>query len=247
MSQPTKGAGMDEQTREMKPANGDRPAQAKPCIHTLETGKHEWNCFHWVHQAYAPFSYPQCPTCGWIDLDLMVKEAGLVRAEQAREEAVPAPRAYPDCHPVCREGWDQTFGASEAAPRASAEAFTVEHLKIGIQAAFDTWKRGLPETAFSHADGIRFLRLVDSALHASGLLAQPAHAETPEGIRALIAKRIGLLTNAASTKRTHAEGWKKQTDEHSRYMADSLQWRADEYDEEIEWLRELERLLDGGK
>jgi len=50
-----------------------------PCIHTLETGKHEPLGLHWVHQANAPFSYPQCPTCGWIDLELMMKDAGLVR------------------------------------------------------------------------------------------------------------------------------------------------------------------------
>jgi len=65
----------------------DQAVQEKPCIHTIGTGKHEWNCFHWVHQAHAPFSYPQCPTCGWIDLDLMVKEAGLIQSKPTGEAA----------------------------------------------------------------------------------------------------------------------------------------------------------------
>lgn len=77
-----------EERKAMTEQTPDAPAQDKPCIHTLETGKHEWNCFHWVHQAHAPFSYPQCPSCGWIDLDLMVKEAGLVKVAPGTYERI---------------------------------------------------------------------------------------------------------------------------------------------------------------
>jgi hypothetical protein len=59
-------------------------AKANECIHTRETGRHEPLGLHWVHQANAPFWYPQCPTCGWIDLELMMKEAGLVLMKDAK-------------------------------------------------------------------------------------------------------------------------------------------------------------------
>jgi hypothetical protein len=50
--------------------------QEKPCIHTWETGKHEWNTLHWKHQASENLFYwiPTCPSCGWIDTLGMVRE-----------------------------------------------------------------------------------------------------------------------------------------------------------------------------
>jgi hypothetical protein len=51
--------------------------QDPPCVHTLATGKHEWNCLHSKHQANDPIWIPYCPTCGWIDTRKMLREIGL--------------------------------------------------------------------------------------------------------------------------------------------------------------------------
>jgi hypothetical protein len=52
----------------------ERQVKANPCIHTVETGKHEWNTLHSVHQANDRYWFRQCPTCGWIDTEDFARE-----------------------------------------------------------------------------------------------------------------------------------------------------------------------------
>lgn len=46
----------------------------KPCIYTLETGKHEFTGLTWKHQANDLFWIPYCPSCRWIDTKRMIRE-----------------------------------------------------------------------------------------------------------------------------------------------------------------------------
>lgn len=69
----------------MSETPNDQACQEPPCIHTVATGKHEWNTLHSVHQANDKHWFRQCPTCGWIDTEDLVKEAAdkAFRAGQA--------------------------------------------------------------------------------------------------------------------------------------------------------------------
>lgn len=49
-------------------------SQTPKCIHTFETGKHERNTLHSVHQANDRYWFRQCPTCGWIDTEDFARE-----------------------------------------------------------------------------------------------------------------------------------------------------------------------------
>lgn len=44
--------------------------------------------------------------------------------------------------------------------------------RIAVEAAFDSWRRTLPDSAFSHSDGLRFYGLLDMVFGASALDAQ---------------------------------------------------------------------------
>jgi hypothetical protein len=63
----------------------DDARQVPPCIHTVATGKHEWNTLHSVHQANDPYWFQQCPTCGWIDTAELVEQGRALGLQQERE------------------------------------------------------------------------------------------------------------------------------------------------------------------
>ena len=54
-----------------------QPCKSSPCIHTLETGKHEYNCLTWQHYPNAPVFIPFCSTCGWVDVSRIFNELSL--------------------------------------------------------------------------------------------------------------------------------------------------------------------------
>ena len=63
------------------------PCQALPCIHTVETGKHEWNGLHSIHQAHDRFWFKRCPTCGWIDTEDFAAEVERATIERCAQIA----------------------------------------------------------------------------------------------------------------------------------------------------------------
>jgi len=54
--------------------------QAPPCIHIVSTGKHEWNCISWRHQAGDPrgLFIAHCETCGWVDMSRTIRSMPFV-------------------------------------------------------------------------------------------------------------------------------------------------------------------------
>jgi hypothetical protein len=59
--------------------NNQGETQEIPCIYTLETGKHEWNCLTWLRQSNGEIWIPKCPSCGWIDEKRMMKDLKLLQ------------------------------------------------------------------------------------------------------------------------------------------------------------------------
>ena len=59
------------------PNGGGQVASELPCVHTHETGKHEYSSLHWNHRKGYLLSVPLCPSCGWIDTERMIREISL--------------------------------------------------------------------------------------------------------------------------------------------------------------------------
>jgi len=49
-------------------------SQEPPCIHTVATGKHEYNVIAYQHFPGARIWIPHCQTCGWVDTEAIIKK-----------------------------------------------------------------------------------------------------------------------------------------------------------------------------
>jgi len=52
--------------------------QTPPCIHTVETGKHEWYTLHSTGSKCG-IGYDFCPSCNYVDIKGTIKRAGLFK------------------------------------------------------------------------------------------------------------------------------------------------------------------------
>ena len=50
------------------------PGVTKPCIRTVETGKHELRALHFIKFGDARIFVPMCPSCGWVDTETIIKD-----------------------------------------------------------------------------------------------------------------------------------------------------------------------------